>query len=357
MPSLMSGLPPNPLNPEPEMNKLFLVFCLVLIPFMIQSCAAIRKDVMRKDPLIGTIMDARTSGPVDFDALIKRLSTHDVIYLSEKHDNPDHHAMQQRIINRLIENKITPLIGFEFFSMEDTPDILNFIDSAKVAHSKERTKIIETDLRKKLGWDTQSDEMWAYYYGLLTLARDNGLEAAGLDLPETLKKRITRKGISGITPIEKEQIFSTQPPDQAYKDYMFSIFKAVHCGMQHEQMQSKLYDTWLARNDRMALSITRLKQHHNGPLVVIIGNGHTEHGLGVINRVSTINPNLSQVNLAMVEISTRPADLSEYLSPLDLEGYEKVPPADFLFFTQRVSYEDPCEEFKKSMIKMKKPAE
>jgi len=32
-----------------------------------------------------------------------------------------------------------------------------------------------------------------------------------------------------------------------------------------------------------------------------------------------------------------------------------VPPSDFLFFTQRVSYEDPCEEFRKSMQKMKKP--
>ena len=337
------------------MNRLSLLFFIFLIPVLVQSCATLRRDVMRKDPLIGTIIDTQTALPVEFDALIKRVGSHDVIYLSEKHDNPDHHAMQQRVIKSLIENGLTPLIGFEFFSMEDTPDLLNFIDSAKVPHSKELTKIIETDLRKKLGWDTQPDHMWAYYYDLLTLARDNHLEVAGIDLPETLKKRITRKGINGITPIEREQVFSTSPPSQAYKDYMFSIFKAVHCGMGNEQMQAKLYDTWLARNDRMAQAVTKLKHHHKGPLVVIIGGGHTEYGLGVMDRVAVLAPHLRQVNFAFREISPAPSELWEYLIPLDLEGYPKAPPADFLLFTQRVSYEDPCETFRKSMQKMKPP--
>ncbi len=339
------------------MTKLWLLFFLFFIPVAIQSCAVNRIPVKRQDPLIGRIIDTRTSVPVDFDTLIEKISTHDVIYLSEKHDNPDHHAMQQRVIKQLIQNGIVPLIGFEFFSMEDTPDLLNFIDSGKAAHSKNLTKIIESDLRKKLGWDTQPDNMWAYYYDLLTVARENSLEVAGLDLPTTLKKRITRKGMDGITPIEKEQVFSTRLSDQGYKDYMLSIFRVVHCGMGNEQMQSKLWDTWVARNDRMALSITRLKHHHKGPLVVIIGGGHTEYGLGVINRVAAIDPNLTQINFAFREISTTPADLPEYLTPLDLEGYNRVAPADFLFFTQRVSYEDPCEEFKKSMRKMKKPTE
>jgi len=339
------------------MIKPWLLFFLFFIPVVIQSCAVNSIPAKRQDPLIGKIIDTRTSVTVDFEALIKKISTQDVIYLSEKHDNPDHHAMQQRVIKRLVEDGLNPVIGFEFFSMDDTPDLLNFIDSAKIAHSKDLMRIIESDLRKKLGWDTQPDAMWAYYYDLLILARENRLEVAGLDLPSTLKKRITRKGIDTITPIEKEMIFSTGLSDQVYKDYMAAVFKEVHCGMQHEQMQSKLWDTWLARNDKMALSITQLKRHHKGPLVVIIGGGHTEYGLGVINRVTSIDPSLSQINFVFREISTAPAGLAEYLTPLDLEGYKPVPPADFLYFTQRASYEDPCEEFRKSMQKMKKPVE
>jgi len=75
-----------------------------------------------------------------------------------------------------------------------------------------------------------------------------------------------------------------------------------------------------------------------------------------MDRVAVLAPHFRQVNFAFREISTTPAALAEYLAPLDLEGYPKAPPADFLFFTQRVSYEDPCETFKKSMQKMKKPS-
>ena len=335
------------------MNRLFFLFLIFLAISMIQSCATTKKILMRNDPLIGKIINTQSSQIVDFESLIKDISTYDVIYLSEKHDNPEQHHIQQRIILRLIETGLNPAIGFEFFSMEDTPDLLNFVDSGKVIHSKKIEKIIEADLRKKLKWDSQSDQMWGYYYNLLSIAKKEHLQVAGIDLPNTLKRRITRKGINGITSIEKDQIFSTDLSDVAYKDYMFSIFKAVHCGMGHGKMQARLYDTWVARNDKMAHSITRLHKYGKGPIVIIIGGGHTEYGLGVINRVSAIDKTIKQVNIALREISVTPSELPEYILPLELEGFEKVPPADFFCFTQRVSYADPCEEFKKTLQKMK----
>jgi len=336
------------------MNRLFLLLLIFLFVSLIQSCATTRKSLVRKDPLIGKIISTKSNQAIDFESLIQDLSRYDVIYLSEKHDNPAHHHIQQTIIRRLIEKGFTPTLGFEFFSLEDTPDLLNFIDSGKIVHPQKTERLIEADLRKKLGWDTQPDEMWQYYYDLLTLARKENLPVAGIDLPATLKKRITRKGIDNITPIEKEQIFSTQLSDNAYKDHMFSIFKAVHCGMGNERMQSRLYDTWVARNDQMAFSITRLYHHRKGPVVIIIGGGHTEFGLGVIDRVAAVDKAIKQVNIALREISVEPSDVSEYILPLELAGYEKIPPADYLWFTQRVSYGDPCEEFKKSLQKMKR---
>jgi len=339
---------------KPKMNRLFFYLCILVALTLIQSCASIPKPVMRKDPLIGHIIDTKTSATIDFESLINKICTHDVIYLSEKHDNPEHHHIQKRIIQKLIDKGMTPTLGFEFFSMEDTPDLLNFIDSGKVAYSKKLEKIIETDLRKKLGWDTQSDEMWRYYYDLLTLARKKSLPVAGIDLSTSLKKRITRKGKEDISPLEKELIFSTKISNKAYKDYMFSIFKTVHCGMGNQKMQSRLYDTWVARNDKIALSISQLFKHRKGPVIVIIGAGHTEYGLGVINRVAAIDKTIRQVNLTLREINVTPSTLSEYLSPLELEGFKKAMPAEYLWFTQRVSYVDPCEEFRESLKKMKK---
>ena len=240
-------------------------------------------------------------------------------------------------------------------SSDLTPLLLNFADSGKAAHSPKMEKAIEKQIRTKLDWDSQSNTMWAYYYDLFKLAKKNQLLISGLDLSGSQKRRITRKGLEGVSNIERKLIFSSRFSNAPYEAYMKSMFKSVHCGMGNDRMTSRLYDTWLSRNDKMALSISQLyEKDHQGPIVVIIGGGHTEYGLGVMDRVKAMNPDISQVNIALTEITIAPSDLGEYLQPLELEGFEPVLPANFLWFTQRVSYKNPCEEFKASFKSLKK---
>ena len=343
-----------------------LTLFIICLPILIMSCTVTPGPVpFRDDPLIGKIINGYTGHTIDFNGLMAGIRDYDVIYLSEKHDNPMHHAIQHRIIRHLVDNGQMPVVAFEFFAMQDTPLLLNFIDSKKAGHPKKFDKALETEMRRKLGWEHQTDTMWAYYWDLLTLARDNGLTAVGLDLASVQKRRITRKGKEGITGIESQQLFSTGLSNSVYKDHMKSIFKRVHCGMGHGGMANKLYDTWVARNDRMALSISQI---HNGfpasnvppetgkthgPIVVIMGNGHTEYGLGVVDRVTHIAPEITQVNLSLTEIFREPAPLGDYIERLSLEGFPHQPPADYIWFTQRTSYENPCDRFKDVLKRMK----
>jgi uncharacterized iron-regulated protein len=342
--------------------RIFIFPVLLFFILLTHSCITAPKTLMRNDPLIGKKVQTSTREFVNFTTMMDALENHDVIYLSEKHDNPMHHAIQHRIIQDLVNRGRSPVVGFEFFSFHNTPLLLSLMDSKKARHTPETEKQVEIQMRKKLGWDNQSDEMWAYYWDLLTLTRDNGLWAAGLDLSSSQKRRITRKGVENLTPIEKKQIFTTEFSNPVYESHMKSIFKTVHCGMDHGKMTARLYDTWTARNDRMALSIVQLydagqtrdsNSQTRGPIVIIMGNGHTEYGLGVINRVKFLNPKISQVNLAMTEIFRDPAGLEDYLVPLELEGFAPVPPADYIWLTQRVSYGDPCQKFKAALEKMK----
>ncbi len=335
------------------MTRFFIYLALLLVVPMIFSCASLPKTEVRPDPLIGRIINTATHEPIPFFTLMDEIQGHDVIYLSEKHDNPMQHAIQHQIIQTLVARGKKPLIGFEFFSMEDTPLLLNFMESARADLSPKMEAALEKQIRMNLGWNSQPDTLWTFYYDLLKLARDKGLTVSGLDLSSSQKRRITRKGLDSLTPIEKKLIFASGLANAPYKAHMESLFKAVHCGMDHGTMTSRLYDTWVARNDKMALSITQLHEK-NLPLLIIIGGGHTEYGLGVMDRVKALNPELTQINIGMTEITRDPSDLAEYLHPLELEGFEPVPPSDYIWFTQRVSYQDPCEEFKASLKKMKK---
>ncbi|MCA1786501.1 MAG: ChaN family lipoprotein [Desulfobacteraceae bacterium] len=334
------------------MIRIYLILAVCLLLPMIQSCATTVKTSVKHDPLVGKILETSSGEMVSFSALMHDIMDHDVIYLSEKHDNPMHHAIQHRIIQHLVETGRSPALGFEFFAVHDTPLLLNFVDSGNHLHGKKYDAMIETHLRRQLDWERQSDRMWKYYFDLLTRAKDNRLMAVGLDLPGSLKRRITRKGMADITDFEKTLIFSTDLDNPAYAKHMKTIFAEVHCGMGDDAMRNRLYDTWKARNDTMARSITRLANQTTGPVVVIIGNGHTEYGLGVVDRVRHLNAGLSQVNLALTEIR-HAGNHGLYLSPLDLDGFEPVPPADYIWFTQRVSDEDPCRAFREKRKQMK----
>ena len=339
---------------------------IIAAALLLQACAAVRPNIPSagdttsdKDPLEGKIIDTRTRDQISYASLVDHLAAYDVIYLSEKHDNPMHHAIQHRIIQELTRKGRPPVVGFEFFSMDQTPLLLSLMDSQQAKHTPQTEEAMEKEMRKKLGWENQTDTMWGYYWDLLRLARENGLWAAGLDLNTSLKRRITRKGTTGLTPLEQDQLFSTHLSDPAYEKQMKETFKQVHCGMGHERMLARLWDTWLARNDKMALSITQLHRAAKassppkGPVVVIVGNGHTEYALGIMDRVRKLAPALTQVNLSMSEVATEPAPLEEYLEPLDLAGYPPAMPADFIWFTPRVSNEDPCAKFKATLRRMK----
>lgn len=326
---------------------------MMLMPLLLfYACAPVTPVVHRQDALLDRIIQSSSGQTVTFDRMVMDVMNTDIIYLSEKHDNPHHHRIQARIIRDLMDQGRPPSVGFEFFAMAHTPLLLSFVDSGNAPHRPSDLARMEKIIRRKLGWEDQSDTLWGYYFDLLNLARSSGLTVAGLDLTDAQKKRLTRKGFSGVTALERKQLFLTPDPGTVYREYMYDIFKNVHCGMDHPGMQSRLYDTWRARNDRMALSIVQMAETGGDtPVVVIMGGGHTEYALGVMDRVKAIRPDLTQVNIAMTEITRNPSSLSQYLTPLSLSGYPALPPADYLWLTPRVSYEDPCERFREMFEK------
>lgn len=328
-------------------HPLLLVLLSVLSVVVIQSCASVSRHPVRNDPLIGKIIDTSTGRSVTFKTLMNTIIGHDIVFLSEKHDNADHHSIQRRIIQALISSDHPPAVGFEFFSLEETPLLMNFVDSAAAPHSPEMEAAIEGRMRSRLGWEGQKDTMWGYYWDLMVLARDNQLSMAGLDINASMKRRISRKGRENLTCMEKKMLFSTNFSDPVYEARMKEIFREVHCGMAGERMAERLFDTWVARNDQMAKSLSMLHDPEGkGPVVVIMGNGHTEYRLGVMERLKAITPKLSQINIGITEIARTVKPLDSYLTLLDLDGYPPVPSADYLWFTQRASYDDPCEKFR-----------
>ncbi len=304
----------------------------------------------RDDPLIGKIFSAdQKEWP--YQDLIKKMLNADIIYLGENHDNADHHQNQLRIIKDLVNKGKKPRLGFEFFSVDQTGYLMSFVSNKNVRHSMKPNQQKEDQLRTNLGWQQKSDMDWKFYFQFLDLASKNGLTVFGADLPKGIINRVTSNNIDQLTAVEKDFLKPSGFKDNRYRDLMFNKFKNAHCGYANQKMMEKMYRAWLARNDAMAHSIVEMiKENSREPVVMILGKGHVEHNMAIFERVQTSIPTIKQFNLGFIEIHVEPSKLTEYFS------IEKpfLPAHEFVWFTQRASYEDPCKQFHKALSRMKK---
>jgi uncharacterized iron-regulated protein len=333
--------------------KIWNAFILVFIFWMIGCTPMIKKSV---DPLIGKIYESSKQQEVSYQMLFKKMLDARVIYLGENHENADHHAIQLRILKDLIQAGKKPLIGFEFFSIDQTAHLMSFVQIKPHNTDPQSIVIKEKDLREKLGWHAHGDQAWQYYYQLIELALKNKLTIFGADLPKCIVKRIVRVGAENLTGIENNLLQPTFFDDMPYQQLMYSKFKAVHCGFSTPKMSERMYQAWIARNDTMAYSIvSMLPDDENRPLVMILGAGHVQHNMAVYDRVAFYKPDLNQINLGLQEIATKPSDAKSYMANTVVEDKTFLPSHEYFWFTDRNSYEDPCEKFKGMLQGMTKP--
>ena len=304
----------------------------------------------RQDPLIGQIIDATTQQALSETQLIEQMLEFDVVYLGERHDNAEHHQIQRRLIQALVEQGQRPAIGFEFFDIAQTGYLMHYVAGEKslmrLGHGKKTDISPEQRLRRQLGWMERDDEDWGYYFSLIELAREHQLEVFGADLPRSLKLRLSRADLDRLTPLEQSQMKLGGEDDEMYREFMYQRFRDGHCGWGSEPLLRRLYRTWNARNQRMAESIVAMSQsERQGPVVMIVGAGHVEYNKAVVERVARLQPHLRQLNLALQEIRITPAPLEAYLHNNAGHGYGVR--YDLLWFTQRQDYQDPCAALNK----------
>jgi uncharacterized iron-regulated protein len=318
------------------MNKL----CAVLLSFSVVF------SENKNDNLIDQIIESATGKAISKTTLIERMHNSDVIYLGEKHDNGDHHDHQLEIIESLIENGLTPIIGFEFFYQHQTSDIIKFVKGAKSPfhYGEIDSKKEETKLREKLGWNQRSDEDWDFYFAFIKIAKEHGLNVFGADLSSGIISRISREGIESLSPVEINQLSPTMFENENYESLMVEKFKDSHCGWVPKDNFKKLYQTWVARNDAMAYSIVKMAGL-NRPIIIIVGGGHVEHNMGIYERVHYLNPKLNQLNVGFTEVNIKEIPLINYFETPQINEVEFLPNHEYYWFTRRKDDNDPCENF------------
>jgi uncharacterized iron-regulated protein len=182
--------------------------------------------------------DGRAAGEKELLALAGGA---DYILLGEQHDNPADHRAQAAFID-LIARKapVRPLIGLEMLPRR-------YYDFSLAAFSKGQIPL--DSLPEALNWRNTWGYDFALYRPVFETVRRHELKACGLNLPEAVRRSVSRKGMSGLSEAEKGELPARViPPRAAQLEKLQEVFRM------HGSMRERPSGAMAAANDPGAAS-------------------------------------------------------------------------------------------------------
>jgi len=240
-------------------RKLLLAACLLLTACQstpsIAPLPAWQAPAQREHALTGQIIDLRSGQRLTPAQLLARLGSAERILIGEKHDNPDHHALQRWLLRGLSEHSVLL-------------EMLEPTQQAQVSATQQQVQAGHwpQDLPQALGWSRGWD--WQQYGPLLMalLPQPPAVLAANLDRAEMTAIYRNPPALTGSA--------STA---QAVQDALREQIRRSHCGMLPESKLPAMLAIQQQRDRRMAERLLAAP----APAVLLAGSYHARRDLGV----------------------------------------------------------------------------
>lgn len=298
-----------------------------------------RAPLDRQHPLAGRIWITAERKAVSPDELVARLSQARFVLLGEKHDNPDHHALQAWLVRRLIASGRRPAVAFEMFGTDKSKAISTHL-AANPGDA--------AGLGPATGWDKTGWPDWAMYSPIAQAALDAGLPVLGANLPDHEAQAITRR--QTVRPERVDELVLDRPLSAKLHADLVDDLRRSHCNMLPETMISPMVMAQRAKDGSMARTMSAAVGARDVDTVVLIaGSGHARTDRGVPLALSWLAPQATVFSVAFVEVDGPTTDPAAYAG---LRG-EPAMPFDALWFTARVEGQDPCALLADHMKKRK----
>ncbi len=278
--------------------------------------------------LVGKIWDAKRGAFVTLDALVAELARTRFVLLGEKHDNPDHHLLQARVIAELVGRGRRPAVVLEMLEAQQRPALEAYVarDDATAA-----------GFGAALGWEKTSWPPFAEYRPIMEAAFGARLPLVAGNLAQGEAKSLVKQGLAALPEARVKELRLDQALPAALEASLIDELRASHCGHLPEKLLAPMALAQRARDASLALALARAGVSDGA--VLIAGGGHARRDRGVPYFLARESPGASVASLLFREVRRADVDAPRYLED---EG-----PFDYVWFTPRASDEDPCAAFGK----------
>lgn len=262
----------------------------------------------RKHARLGQILDTRTGGQLTPAALVSELAKAPLVLLGEKHDNPDHHALQLWLIKALAARRAQGSVVLEMLTLDQQEAVTQTQKQAQAG-------ALPSDLSAALNWHKGWD--WQQYGDLVShlIQQPYPLLASNLNRAELMEIYRNPPVLKGTA--------STAP--QVTQDLSEQIREA-HCNKLPEAQLPAMLAVQQQRDRSMAKVLLAAPQ----PSLLIAGAYHVRYDLGVPLHISDLHSDL--------------ADQQRVLIFAEADQDIKPDSADFIWYTPAVAEQDYCAD-------------
>jgi len=253
---------------------------------------------------LGHIIDLASGQAISPEQLVQRLAGAPRVLVGEKHDNPDHHALQLWLLRALQGQRVQGSLLLEMLQ----PEQQALVD-------KVQGQPLPADLPKALAWQEGWD--WQLY---------------GPIVREALQQRVPLLA-ANLSPGEMRQAYR-QPASltgersnaPAVKAALLEQVRAGHCGMLPESQLPAMLAVQQQRDRRMAERLLSAPQ----PALLFAGAYHVRKDLGIPLHLADLGASGESEVLLLAEVG------------------EQVEPgeADYVWYTAATPAQDYCAQFR-----------
>lgn len=258
---------------------------------------------------LGAIVDLHSGEQLSAAQLVRRLVTADYVLVGERHDNPDHHALQLWLLQALAEQRSQGSLLLEMLTPEQQPAVAR-------AQTQLRRGEPVGDLPASLAWSPGWP--WTLYGPLVShaLAQSFPLMPANLTRAEIgqIYREVPRLPDGESTRAEVADALRAQ------------IFES-HCGMLPDSQVPAMLAVQQQRDRRMAARLLAAPK----PTLLIAGSFHVRRDLGAPLHLFDLGAAGNAQVLMLAEVGERVA----------------AQQADFVWYTPAQPAKDYCEEMRK----------
>ena len=251
--------------------------------------------------------------PMAQDELAGRLRQAEVVIVGEVHPHPEHHRIQQKILEIMAGQGGSLSVGIEWLDHQSQP----------ACDRLSAGEITVEEFARQANWAKK----WGYpldlYLPILQRVRDGRLRLIALNAPAAVVQKLARQGLKSLDPDERAQLApALDLNDAPYARQIESQFKGH--GLKGPAAQKNFLAAQIARDETMAHYLAQgLEPWPDGGkrAVVFAGAGHMSHGLGLLPRLKRRLPGAAL--LTVLPVSPEEAEALWQ----DASG---APPADLL---------------------------